>query len=431
MSNFISLASAYPELLEEWDYEKNSITGLNPEKIGAHSVKRAHWICSKDNRHTWDTRIVNRSKYKSNCHVCLNQKIVYGVNDFYTLNPSLMEEWDYTKNNHLGVNPKEISYNSNEKVYWICKRHHSFMSRIRNRRKGRGCVECHYIDLKKSYGSEKEILLTDDLIYEWDYGKNSEIGLYLENILPSSHKKAYWRCNNNHSYQLAIFRRTNNRQGCTECSKPKYYINGNDFASNFPELLKEWDYEKNNKLEIFPNKIARFSSKKVYWKCKKDHEWTTELKSRTLHNTNCKKCYNSNQNSKIEETIMSKIEIKSGKVKTLYDCYKSGNIAQCDGIDTKNKIVVEYDGHYWHKDRSDVDTLKTQALIDSGYTVIRIREKKLPSLKSKISRENYYEILDVYPYGTQEKVRKEIGNIVNQLNTIISQIKPLSVINIG
>lgn len=431
MSNFISLASAYPELLEEWDYEKNSITGLNPEKLGAYSKKRAHWICSKDNRHKWDTKIFNRSKNKSNCIICLNQKIVHGINDFYTLHPNLMQEWDYDKNNHLDLNPKALSSNSSKKAYWLCKRQHSFKSPIRNRVRGRGCIDCYYIDLKSIYtNNENDILISDYLVSEWDYEKNNELGLYINNIFPRSHKKAYWVCSEGHSYQLNINKRTSNGQGCTECFKTKYYANGNDFSTNYPELLKEWDYEKNDKLGIFPNKIAKFSRKEVYWNCEKGHEWLTAIKNRTLHNTDCKKCYNSNQNSKIEETIMSKIEIKSGKVKTLYDCYKNGNIAQCDGIDTKNKIVVEYDGYYWHKDRSDVDTLKTQALIDSGYAVIRIREKKLPSLKNKISREKYYEVLNVYPYGGQEKIRKELDYIVEELGITINQIKSLSMSNI-
>ena len=40
-------------------------------------------------------------------------------------------------------------------------------------------------------------------------------------------------------------------------------------------LLAEWNYERN--LPIVPDKIARGSDKKVWWKCKEGHEWQAPL----------------------------------------------------------------------------------------------------------------------------------------------------------
>ena len=39
------------------------------------------------------------------------------------------------------------------------------------------------------------------------------------------------------------------------------------FPEMYPDLLKEWDYEKNAGID--PNSISAGSPKKVYWKCKK------------------------------------------------------------------------------------------------------------------------------------------------------------------
>lgn len=64
------------------------------------------------------------------------------------------------------------------------------------------------------------------------------------------------------------------------------------FADNFPELLKEWDYEHNNKLNIFPDKITAGSHKYVYWKCKYNHVWKAIVKARTrVNGTGCPECY--------------------------------------------------------------------------------------------------------------------------------------------
>ncbi len=54
-------------------------------------------------------------------------------------------------------------------------------------------------------------------------------------------------------------------------------------------LLEEWDREKN-----FPNTpetVKHSSYVKVWWKCKKNHTWETQLKSRTSSLTRCPKCY--------------------------------------------------------------------------------------------------------------------------------------------
>ena len=40
-------------------------------------------------------------------------------------------------------------------------------------------------------------------------------------------------------------------------------------------LLAEWNYERN--LPIVPDKIARGSDKKVWWKCKEGHEWQAAI----------------------------------------------------------------------------------------------------------------------------------------------------------
>jgi len=41
-------------------------------------------------------------------------------------------------------------------------------------------------------------------------------------------------------------------------------------------------------------------------------------------------------------------------------------------------VIVEFDGAYWHKDRIAQDTEKTQILLDSGFSVVRVREGDLP-----------------------------------------------------
>ena len=42
-----------------------------------------------------------------------------------------------------------------------------------------------------------------------------------------------------------------------------------------PQLAKEWNYEKNGKLQ--PDMVTANSHKKVWWKCEKGHEWQSVI----------------------------------------------------------------------------------------------------------------------------------------------------------
>ncbi|MEV7783097.1 hypothetical protein [Kitasatospora sp. NPDC088351] len=44
------------------------------------------------------------------------------------------------------------------------------------------------------------------------------------------------------------------------------------------------------------------------------------------------------------------------------------------------KLAVEYDGSYWHADKSDIDVEKSGDLLAGRYLVARLREHRLPAL---------------------------------------------------
>lgn len=66
VSGVNDLATVYPGLLEEWDFEKNI---LNPHEISGGTNKKAWWIC-KDCGHSWETSIPVRTKMNGGCPKC-------------------------------------------------------------------------------------------------------------------------------------------------------------------------------------------------------------------------------------------------------------------------------------------------------------------------------------------------------------------------
>ena len=45
------------------------------------------------------------------------------------------------------------------------------------------------------------------------------------------------------------------------------------YILSYPDLIAEWDWKKNDELNIYPGSISIGSEKKVYWKCSQGHSW--------------------------------------------------------------------------------------------------------------------------------------------------------------
>ena len=116
------------------------------------------------------------------------------------------------------------------------------------------------------------------LMSEWNWEKNNELGFFPDVLMCGSGKKVWWKCQKGHEWQAALVSR-NSGSGCPYCSGNKVLKGENDLQTVNPMLAKEWNYEKNNGLtpvDVMPN-----SSKKVWWKCSKGHEWQAALANRS------------------------------------------------------------------------------------------------------------------------------------------------------
>jgi hypothetical protein len=132
------LATLFPNLANQWDYEKNP---GKPEEIlpGAH--EKVWWRCSLG--HSWQAAPFSRTKEKgSGCPYCTGKKTLPGFNDLGTLRPRLADEWYQPMNG--GLTPDQVSLGSNKKVWWRCDRRHIWQAAIysRTRTRAAGCPIC-------------------------------------------------------------------------------------------------------------------------------------------------------------------------------------------------------------------------------------------------------------------------------------------------
>ena len=143
------------------------------------------------------------------------------------------------------------------------------------------------------------------LIKEYDAHRNKQDIL---TVSYASNKDYFWVCPKKHSYKARLANRTLNNNGCPYCSNQKLLIGYNDFATIHPEMLDEWDYEKNGDLK--PNQVMSGSRIKVWWKCKNGHSYQATLNHRTCPNaTGCPECIKGRQTSFAEQLLLLYIKI--------------------------------------------------------------------------------------------------------------------------
>lgn len=143
-----SLLYESPEILKEWNYQKNG--NFTPDKVTPHSRVVVWWICSRCGKE-WQQSIETKMRGGLLCESCsrhdaalsrmkdaAQKKRVKTVTDY----PHLLKEWDFEAN--TGLDPRYVTYGSERKVGWICSlcgNHYSKMIKARTTL-GQGCPIC-------------------------------------------------------------------------------------------------------------------------------------------------------------------------------------------------------------------------------------------------------------------------------------------------
>ena len=138
LKGFNDLATTHPELLQEWDFEKNE---TKPTELTAHSGKKIWWRCPKCG-YSWETPPAYRvrSKSISGCPSCVGTAVHPGFNDLETKYPQVAKHWDYSLNKDLL--PSMFRPRSETEVWWNCEKGHKYKKRISMAVKLRQCPIC-------------------------------------------------------------------------------------------------------------------------------------------------------------------------------------------------------------------------------------------------------------------------------------------------
>jgi len=281
-----SLGVLRPKIAKDWNYKKNE--SLIPEMVHEKSNKKVWWLCHTCG-HEWEAVIASRVA-GNGCPKCgkikaaLSRSIPELSNSLQMTNPELCKEWDFERNGEL--TPDKVFPYSNQQIWWKCKEGHQWMAAIANRSSGRGCPYCN--GTVPMAGKNDLGTLFPDVALEWHPDKNGS--LKVNEVLPGSDKKVWWKCKYGHEWEATISNRTSSKPtGCPICSGKKVLVGYNDLATTHPYLAKEWHPEKNGTLTC--QDVTVGSNKKVWWKCSLGHEWEAVINSRKT-GVRCPYCAN-------------------------------------------------------------------------------------------------------------------------------------------
>lgn len=302
------------------------------------------------------------------------KKVIKRKEDIFLLHPEWKLYCDFKKNESENIDVYSLTRFSHVKVYWKCKncetKFRRSLSKVKNEILCNACALKEGINKKYSNIINQEGSLAvkyPELVKEWHPTKNGK--LTPEELTYASNKKVWWLCPNGHSYEKNVAGRTLANRGCPYCTNQKVLKGYNDLETVFPNFLKEWNYEKNT---VLPSQIIARSGKKYWWICELGHEWQTSPLDRT-YGRGCPICSSERKVSIGEKTILYYImKNYNGKIIPNYRSELINN-KELDIYLPELKIGIEYDGVYFHKNRTR-DLLKDNICNDKGIKVFHVAE---------------------------------------------------------
>lgn len=277
----ISYGEQYPELKDRFMEELNGcslddIISFNDAK------KTYYWYCDICGE-IFPATILNQVRALNTasrgCPYCSGKEVLR-ENSFAVLHPELMDEYDPENT----IDPYTVTEHSNLYANWICRNDpsHRWPANFYHRSTGHGkCPIC------KEYNCEVRFYEKYPQFESWyDNEKNPRpfkvISLYSNDLL-------WWKCpEHGHSFPRRAYDIVNaGRMFCPYCENRILLTNFNDLATKRPDLLKFYDYDKN---ELPPEEMLISSTDtSTWWHCEKGHNFQRSV-ARMCETTSCLVC---------------------------------------------------------------------------------------------------------------------------------------------
>ena len=189
--------------------------------------------------------------------------------------------WHPSRNGDL--EPEQVPEDSEKAVWWQCQRGHSWKTKASAAKKK---LACPYCAGRLVILGETDLATTHPQLQAMWSGRNE---ITPQRLTAGSHKKVWWTCDAGHEWEAMVCSVASGGTGCPYCRGKKPRVGENDLASVRPEILSQWDRERNG--ELTPERLLSSSHEKVWWRCQQGHSWQAMVFSRSKEkSTGCPYC---------------------------------------------------------------------------------------------------------------------------------------------
>lgn len=267
--NTISFREYNPNAALLWIEEMNN--GMTPDNTASQSSKSVYLRCPNNSSHVYSKPVHNISlKSPYGCPICKKpfEKPIMNLDNLFLNYPIAKEMWDFDKNKDIDYTTK---LTTNDKVWWKCKKGHTFNHSILYFIRNQRCLAC-----EKKYDY---IVNYPHLMKQWNFEKNSKYDVNTK--LACSQDKAWWICHKcGYEWESQIASRKASKGLCLCCENRTVVVEGiTDLFTLVPELKEEYLEEENK--HIVPTSLSVTSGTPIVWKCSKcQYVWKTAPSTR-------------------------------------------------------------------------------------------------------------------------------------------------------
>jgi hypothetical protein len=205
--------SGYPDLVQQWDHERNG--SLSPETVSAGAGRPIWWRCPRGSDHVWRAKPNNRTR-GAGCPFCANHR-VSSTNNLSVCFPRIAAEWHPSKNGR--TSPRDVLAGSSRVCFWQCSKRpeHEWRAGVRDRTRGHSA--CPYCTHRRVSRDVSLAQCHPALAAEWDPDGNGTLSP--ADVTLGSSRVVWWRCASKpeHRWQASVANRVLRASGCPSCAR--------------------------------------------------------------------------------------------------------------------------------------------------------------------------------------------------------------------
>lgn len=316
--------------------------------------------------------------------------------------PELFYQWNFEKNDELGLDVYKVTQGVNKKAWWICLKCESdYEAVINNRTRGSSCPYCNGKSVNHTNSLFKVL---PDLAKEWHPSKNGKITP--RDVSLGVVSGVWWMCEKKHEWKVTIAVRIGGA-GCPYCSNPprKLLVGFNDIWTTNTTLASLLANPEDG------YKYTQTSSEKVDWKCK-DCGGVAMRKAIGLVNTHGLSCSRCGDGTSFPEKIMYNL-LKENKIEFEFDTVRKwSQNRRYDFYLPEYNWIIEVHGIQHYESSFERIGGRARTLID---------EQENDRLKEKLANENgisNYIVIDARE-STVEWIKRSV------LNSDVTKLAPI------